>query len=60
MKNTMGLSKDGKSEIQDDGISDKGADQQNKKGSKPKRTGKRRVYKFVGDRLEVNESQHES
>ena len=59
MKKSTGLNENEKDGFQDAGDANKKASQRKIKNAKSKPNGKKRAYKFVGDRAYSNESDHE-
>ena len=59
MENSTGDYKNDKGSIQDKGDPNKKAAQRKIKNAKSKPNGKKRAYKFVGDRAYNNDSEHE-
>ena len=59
MEKSTGLNKNEKDGFQDEGDANKKAAQRKVKSAKSKPNGKKRAYKFVGDRAYSNESDHE-
>ena len=59
MKKSTEVSKDEKDGFQDEGDPNKNVTQRKIKNAKSKPKGRKRAYKFVGDRAYSNESDHE-
>lgn len=59
MENSTGVGKNEKDGIKDEGDSNKKAAQRKVKSAKSKPKGEKHAYKFVGDRIYNDESEHE-
>ncbi len=59
MKKSTGVNKNEKDGFQDEGDPNKKVAQRKAKNAKSKSKGRKRAYKFVGDRIYNNDSEHE-
>ncbi len=59
MKNSTGDNNNDNDGIQEEDSNNKEVNQRKVKGAKSKPNGRKRAYKFVGDRIYKNDSEHE-
>lgn len=60
MENSTGVTNNEKGGIQDEGDSNRKSAQRKVKSAKSKPNGEKRAYKFVGDRIYIDDSEHEA